>query len=76
MPFLVLNEDSTNFFIRHPEEDMCTEGLDAWVELYVGTQVGELVFNTNCQRSSYNSTTKVISTSPNVHHTRNWVMAT
>ncbi len=58
MNYISLNEDSANFFINHPTEDMNIAGLDAWVDQYAGTQVRELVLNTNCQRSSFNSKTK------------------
>lgn len=58
MPAIALNEDSTNFFARHRAVEMSAPGLDAWVDQYVGTQVRELVLNTNCQRSSFDSKAK------------------
>lgn len=58
MAHLAHNEDSTNFFCRHPEEDMSVAGLNAFIEQYVGTQVDEIVFNTNCSRSSWNARAK------------------
>lgn len=58
LSYIILNEDSTNFFCTHPAEDMNAEGLDAWVDQYADTQVRELVFNTNAQRSSFDAKAK------------------
>jgi len=55
---IVLNEDSSHFFCWHPEEEMNLDGLDTWLDQYADTQVGELVFCVNAQRSSVASEVK------------------
>ena len=52
MAFIALNEDNSHFFGWHPSEEMTTEGLNAWLDQYAGTQVRELVLCMNSQRSS------------------------
>lgn len=49
---LALNEDNSHFFSMHPPEAMTRAGLDAWLDLYAGTQVSDLLFCPNSQRSS------------------------
>lgn len=49
---IALNEDNSHFFSWHPREEMNVAGLDAWLDQYVGTQVAELLFCPNSQRSS------------------------
>ncbi|MFH1009254.1 MAG: hypothetical protein V1800_17405 [Candidatus Latescibacterota bacterium] len=49
---IALNEDNSHFFCWHPREEMTVAGLDAWLDQYAGTQVSELLFCTNSQRSN------------------------
>jgi hypothetical protein len=49
---LALNEDNSHFFCWHPREEMSLAGLDAWLDQYAGTQVVDLLFCPNGQRSS------------------------
>ncbi len=55
---LALNEDNPHFFSWHPEGEMTLAGLDAWVDQYAGTQVEELIFCPNSQRSSVASSVR------------------
>ena len=59
MKRIVLNEDSSHFFCWHQPEEMNVAGLDAWLDQYADTQIGELVFNVNAQRSSVASEMKL-----------------
>lgn len=52
---LALNEDNSHFFCWHPREEMAVAGLNAWLDQYAGTQVSELLFCPNSQRSSVES---------------------
>lgn len=52
MMTIALNEDNSHFFCWHPREEMSVAGLNAWLVQYAGTQVSELFFNPNSQRSS------------------------
>lgn len=47
-----LNYDNSHFFSWHPPEEMTAAGVDAWVDQFVGTEVDELLFCPNSQRSS------------------------
>ena len=49
---IALNEDNSHFFCWHPREEMTVAGLNAWLDQYAGTQVGELLFCPNSQRSN------------------------
>ena len=54
-PGLILNEDDSHFYFSRTEKEMTLEGLQALVDQYAGTQVTQLFFNPNCQRTSYRS---------------------
>jgi hypothetical protein len=47
-----LNYDNSHFFIYHSVEEMNTAGVDAWVDQFAGTEVDQLFFCPNSQRSS------------------------
>lgn len=55
MSGISVNEDSTDFFYTRPPEEMTEEGVDAYVDLYAGTQVSEMLFNVNARYASYPS---------------------
>jgi hypothetical protein len=52
---LVINEDDSHFYTSRPAEKMTVEGLQALVDGYVGTQVSQIFFNANSQRTAYRS---------------------
>jgi hypothetical protein len=47
-----LNYDNSHFFCWHPVEEMNAAGVDAWVDQFEGTEVDQLFFCPNSQRSS------------------------
>jgi len=52
MPGLMVNIDNSFFFGWHPHDEMTVEGLHAFVDQYADTQVTDLQFCLNAQRSS------------------------
>jgi hypothetical protein len=49
---LMVNLDNSFFFGWHPQEEMTVKGVLDFVDQYVGTQVSDLQFCLNSQRSS------------------------
>ncbi len=52
MPGIALNEDNSHFFYTRSPEQMTPEGVDAWVDTYLQTQVRELMLCTTCMRTN------------------------
>ena len=52
---LIINWDCTEWFVRHPKEEMTIKGVQALIDQYVGTQVSTIFFNPTSQRTAYAS---------------------
>jgi len=52
---LCLNEDCSHFFTTRARNDLTAGLVAAFVDQYANTQVGTLLFNPNCMRTSYAS---------------------
>ena len=55
---LVINEDSSHFFMSRSAGDMTLEGLHAFVDQYAGTGVSHLFLCPNAMRASFKSKTR------------------
>lgn len=55
MAKIAWNVDWTQFYGCLKDEDMNEEGLRRWIRSYAGSQIGDMVFNPNGQRTSYRS---------------------
>jgi hypothetical protein len=55
MAGLMLNEDDSHFFGSRTVDKMTVEGLKELVDHYLCPQMKTLLFNPNCQRTSYDS---------------------
>jgi hypothetical protein len=55
---LIINEDSSNFFITREEKDMTLAGVNAFVDQYADTAVTHLFFCPNAMRASFSSKTR------------------
>lgn len=52
MSGIALNEDNSHFFYSRSPHQMTAEGVDAWVDTYLDTQVRELMLCTTCMRTN------------------------
>ncbi len=52
---IAFNEDSSHFFYCRNRDQMTIDGVKELIDSYVSPQLKELIFNPNCQRTSYNS---------------------
>ncbi|WP_135554424.1 glycoside hydrolase family 10 protein [Paenibacillus cymbidii] len=52
---IVLNEDNSHYFFTRCDRRLTETEVDAFVDQYAGTQVGELLFCVNAMRTSYAS---------------------
>ncbi|GMV99715.1 MAG: hypothetical protein AMXMBFR84_08540 [Candidatus Hydrogenedentota bacterium] len=55
---LILNEDSSHFYMTRTAKDMTVEGLNQFVDQYAGTTVTHLFLNPNAMKASFKSTTR------------------
>ena len=55
MTGIALNEDNSVFYLTRSPEELTIDGVDAWLDNYVGTQVRELLLCPNSMRSSVSS---------------------
>ena len=55
---IVINEDSSHFFMTRSADDMTIGGLHAFVDQYAGTQVSHLFLNPNAMKASFKSATR------------------
>jgi len=52
---LIHNEDSSNYYMVNPPEDMCIDSLHAFIDRYAGTQLTHMFLCGNAMRTSFDS---------------------
>lgn len=55
---IVINEDSSHFYMTRSADDMTIAGLRAFVDQYAGTEVSHLFLNPNAMKASFKSATR------------------